>query len=195
MTAEKIQFISKKPDPNIARLEKDAFIIMSEDSIRFNQVSGKVIIGHIFDGKLRTADVNGNAQTIYYLKNKDKYTGVNSMMSSKIYMHLVENKMDTIRFYPKPDGKVIPMKELTPEEKTLKGFTWREKERPKNPADLYPPEDQQKKVLKEKTKAKAESKTSTKEGTQTKKSTKAKVPVKGKKIPSKTVPKKAPVKK
>jgi len=60
-----------------------------------------------------------------------------SLMSSKIYLHLIENRIDTIRFYPKPDGKTIPMKELIPENTKLKGFTWRESERPKNPEDLY----------------------------------------------------------
>lgn len=145
MTAEHIQYISKKPEPALARLEKDAFIIMAEDSMRFNQISGKSIVGQIFDGKLKVADVNGNAQTLYYLKNKDKYTGINSLMSSKIYLHMVNNKMDTIRFYPKSEGKTIPMKELTPELSTLKGFNWREKERPKNPQDLYPAVDRSKK--------------------------------------------------
>lgn len=152
MTAEYIQYISKKPEPALARLEKNAFIIMAEDSIRFNQISGKLIVGQIFDGKLRVADVNGNAQTLYYLKNKDKYTGINSLMSSKIYLHMVNNKMDTIRFYPKSEGKTIPMKDITPELSKLQGFVWREKERPKNPEDLYPAEDLKKKS-EEKTKA------------------------------------------
>jgi len=58
MTGEKIQYISKNPDPDIAILDKNAFIIMSEDSIRFNQISGKLIVGQIFDNKLRYADVN-----------------------------------------------------------------------------------------------------------------------------------------
>lgn len=145
LTADHIQYISKKTDPSFARLEKNAFIVMAEDSMRFNQISGKVIIGQIFDGKLRVADVNGNAQTLYYIKNKDKYTGINSLMSSKIYLHMVNNKMDTTRFYPKADGKTIPMKEITPDQTTLKGFAWREKERPKNPDDLFPPEDKSKK--------------------------------------------------
>lgn len=138
MTAERIQYISKNPPPDIARLEKDAFIIMSEDSIKFNQISGKLIVGHIFNGKLRNADVNGNAQTLYYLKDKDKYTGMNRLLSSKINLHLIDNKIDTIRFFPKPEGKTIPMKELKPLDTRLGGFVWRESERPIDHNDLYP---------------------------------------------------------
>lgn len=146
MTADNIQYITRKIPPDIARLDKNAFIIMAEDSIRFNQVSGKLIVGQIFDGKLRVADVNGNAQTIYYAKDKDKYTGMNRMLASKIKIHLIEdNKIDTIRFYPKPEGKMIPLKELTPRDTQLGGFVWRESEKPKDKYDLYPIDKSRKK--------------------------------------------------
>ena len=138
MTAEKIQFVSKNPDPDIAHLENNAFLVMSEDSIKFNQISGKSIIGQIFKNKLRIADVNGNAQSLYYLKDKNRYSGMNRLLSSKIKLHLTDNKIDSIRFYPKPEGKTFPLKELQPEDAKLDGFLWREEERPVNQYDLYP---------------------------------------------------------
>jgi hypothetical protein len=147
MTADNIQYITKKIPPDIARLEKNAFIIMAEDSIRFNQVSGKLIVGQIFDGKLRLADVNGNAQTAYYAKDKDKYTGLNKALSSKIHIHLIgENQIDSIRFYPKPEGKMIPMNELKPLDTRLGGFVWRGSEKPKDQNDLYPIDKTRKKI-------------------------------------------------
>jgi lipopolysaccharide export system protein LptA len=145
MTAEKIQFISKNPDPDIARLENNAFLVMSEDSVKFDQISGKIIIGQIFDNKLRIADVNGNAQSLYYLKDKNRYSGMNRLISSKIKLHLTENQIDSIRFYPKPEGKTIPIKELQPDDIHLDGFVWRESERPINQFDLYPIDEKRKK--------------------------------------------------
>jgi lipopolysaccharide export system protein LptA len=145
MTAEKIQYVSKNPDPAISKLEKNAFIIMSEDSMRFNQISGKLIVGQIFDNKLRYADVNGNAQTLYYLKENNNYTGMNRLISSKIKIHLKDDQIDTIRFYPKPEGKTIPMKELIPTDTRLGGFIWRESERPISKDDLYPIDQKRKK--------------------------------------------------
>jgi len=145
MTAEKIQYTAKNPDPSIARLENSAFIVMVEDSVKFNQISGKIIIGQIFDKKLRIADVNGNAQTLYYLKDKNRYSGMNRLISSKIKLHLTENKIDSIRFYPKPEGKTIPIKELKAEDIQLDGFRWRESERPLNQFDLYPLDEKRKK--------------------------------------------------
>ena len=147
MTAEKIQYISKHPDPCIAKLDKNAFIVMAEDSIRFNQISGKMIVGQIFDGKLRIVDVNGNAQTAYYAKDKDKYTGLNKALSSKIHIRLIgDNQIDSIKSYPKPEGKMIPMNELKPLDTRLGGFIWRESERPLDPNDLFPIDKKRKKI-------------------------------------------------
>lgn len=145
MTAEKIQFVSKNPDPDIARLEINAFLVISEDSVKFNQISGKSIIGQIFENKLRVADVNGNAQSLYYLKDKNKYSGMNRLLSSKIKLHITDNNIDSIRFYPKPEGKTIPINELQPEDIQLDGFLWRESERPINQYDLYPIDEKRKK--------------------------------------------------
>jgi lipopolysaccharide export system protein LptA len=145
MTAERIQYVAKNPDPSIARLENNAFMVLSEDSVKFNQISGKSIIGQIFDSKLRVADVNGNARTLYYLKDKNRYSGLNRLLSSKIKLHLTENHIDSIRFYPKPEGKTIPIKELKPEDIVLEGFFWRDSERPVSQYDLYPIDEKRKK--------------------------------------------------
>jgi lipopolysaccharide export system protein LptA len=138
MTAEKIKFVSKNPDPDYAYLDNNAFLVMQEDSFKFNQISGKSIVGQIFANKLRVADVNGNAQSLYYLKDKNRYSGMNRLLSSKIKLHLTDNKIDSIRFYPKPEGKTIPIKELKSEDTELDGFLWRDSERPVNKNDLYP---------------------------------------------------------
>ena len=118
---------------------------MCEDSVKFNQITGKLIIGQIFDSKLRIADVNGNAQTLYYLKDKNRYSGMNRLLSSKIKLHLTENQIDSIRFYPKPEGKTFPIKELKAEDAKLNGFIWRIQEKPIDQNDLYPLDEKRKK--------------------------------------------------
>lgn len=146
LSAEKIEYRPHNPGPDIARLENDGFIISKEDSIKFNQISGKVLIGYIYNNKLKNIEVNGNAITLYYLKNKDRYSGMNKLESSKISVYLLNSKIDSISFYPKPEGKTIPMKELTEDEAKLKGFVWREAEKPQNRFDLYPPGEKRKKI-------------------------------------------------
>lgn len=145
MTGEKIEYRPHKPDPSIARLENKGFIISREDSVKFNQISGKTLVGFIFKNELRNIDVNGNAITLYYIKNKDQYSGMNKLESSKISVSLVKGKIENIDFFPKPEGKSIPLKDLTQDEAKLKGFEWREAEKPKNRFDLYPVDESHKK--------------------------------------------------
>ncbi len=146
LTADKIEYRPHKPGPDIARLDNNSFIISREDSIKFNQISGKSMIGYIVKNELKTIEVNGNAITNYYLKNKDVYSGMNKLESSKINVYLLKGKIDSISFFPKPEGKTIPLKDLTPEEAVLNGFEWREGEKPKNRFDLYPVEGRRKKI-------------------------------------------------
>jgi len=81
------------------------------------------------------------------LKDNDKYTGMNRLISSKIRIHLKDNQIDSIKFYPKPEGKTTPMKELKPTDIRLGGFIWRESERPINKDDLYPLDQKRKKKM------------------------------------------------
>ena len=146
MTAEKIEYRPHKPGPDIARLDNNSFIISREDSIKYNQISGKTMIGYILKNELKTIEVNGNAITLYYIKNKNVYSGMNKLESSKINVYLLKGKIDSIAFFPKPEGKTIPLKDLTPVDAVLNGFEWRESEQPKNRFDLYPGEEKRKKI-------------------------------------------------
>jgi len=146
LSAEKIEYRPHIPGPDIARLDNNGFIISREDSIKFNQISGKVLIGYIVKNELKTIEVNGNAITLYYLKNKDHYSGMSKMESSKINVYLLKSKIDSIAFFPKPEGKLTPMKDLTSDETVLKGFIWRESEKPKSRFDLYPLDEKRKKI-------------------------------------------------
>lgn len=145
MTAERIEYHPHKTGPSTARMENNGFIISMEDSVKFNQISGKTMIGYITDNELKNIDVNGNAVTLYYIKNKDKYSGLNKLESSKIIVWLMKGKIDSISFVSAPVGKSIPLKDLTPEDATLRGFQWRQDEKPKDRFDLYPIDDKRKK--------------------------------------------------
>lgn len=146
MTAEKIEYHPHVPDPSIARLDNNSFIISKEDSIKFNQISGKTMVGYISNNALKNIEVNGNAITLYYVKNKDHYSGMNKLESSKISVTLVKGKIDDISFFPSPEGKTIPLSELKPDDTSLKGFEWREDEKPKDRYDLFPIDGKRKKI-------------------------------------------------
>jgi hypothetical protein len=57
--------------------------------------------------------------------------------SKNIFITLENNEISSIDFFVKPDGKTYPPSEFPEEEKLLKGFVWREEERPLTKDDIF----------------------------------------------------------
>lgn len=108
------------------------------DSLRFNQIRGKNMVGFLNQNKLYRIDVSGNGQTIYYAKNKNqKNFGVNRADCSDLTIYVEENKVKGISLLNQPDGTLYPIKELSINELRLKGFSWLEVKRPKQKEDIF----------------------------------------------------------
>ncbi|MDH5597721.1 MAG: Organic solvent tolerance protein OstA [Cyclobacteriaceae bacterium] len=113
-------------------LYNNSFII-SEDSMQhFNQIKGRLMETYFREGIIRKVYVNGNGESIYYVLNEEKGTveGINNISCSNMLIRFVENQVNNISFYMNPDGSFIPPHEIKPENKELKGFIWREDEKP-----------------------------------------------------------------
>jgi lipopolysaccharide export system protein LptA len=108
------------------------------DSLRFNQIKGKNMTGFFTKNKLYRINVEGNGQTIYYAKNKTKKDfGVNRADCSDLIIYVNENKVDKITLLKEPDGTLYPIRELSPKDLRLKGFTWRNELRPVTREDIF----------------------------------------------------------
>jgi len=108
------------------------------DSLRFNQIRGKNMTGYFEENKLYKLDVNGNGQTIYYTKNnKQKTTGVNRADCSDLVIGVKENKVQKITLLKDPSGTLYPVKDTSPHEMRLKGFSWQDEKRPKTKDDIF----------------------------------------------------------
>lgn len=137
LTAEKMEIKISNGEILQMFLKKSAFIVSKEDSVKYNQIKGKEMIGYFSDNKLYKILVEGNGQTIYFAKDKGNLIGVNKAECSNILIYVKENKVNKITFLKKPDATLFPMNEFNPKEFLLKGFVWREKERPQELADIF----------------------------------------------------------
>jgi len=61
------------------------------------------------------------------------------MICSNIIIRFKEGKVNNLTSYVKPDAKFIPPHELKADDKTLKGFSWKGKEKPKR-SDVVQPQ-------------------------------------------------------
>jgi lipopolysaccharide export system protein LptA len=195
-----LQMKNKKLDNML--LQHNSFIVNTEDadSTNFNQIKGKVITGYFKDNKLNNMFVDGNAESVYYLKEDSAYSGLNHMISSRLRILLKDNKLSNISAIRTIEASITPMEDLQEEDRVLKGFIWKPRDRPKSKEEIIPQlgKDEQKpakakKSDKKSTPAKSTPSKSKPSKTDPSKSTEQKVPVKASaKVVPKPVEKTAP---
>jgi lipopolysaccharide export system protein LptA len=121
-------------------LDNGAFIVSQEDTARYSQIKGRDMIGYFEQNELRRIHVEGNAQTIYFARDKvNKYIGVNRAEGSEIMIGMADSKVQKINIIKSPEATFYPVNELSAKELRLKDFIWRSSERPMQKGDIYNP--------------------------------------------------------
>ena len=119
-------------------LDENAIMISKNDSIRFNQVKGRTMIGSFNNSQLSGINVTGNAEAIYFLKDDfGKFVGTNHIEASSIFIGINKSEISSISFRNAPSGNVQPPAITSLEDIRLKGFIWRKHERPESIEDIF----------------------------------------------------------
>lgn len=138
ISANYIEIINKSKNMAEIRMREDAFIIaMEDDSLRFNQIKGKNMVGFVRQNELVKIDVDGNGQSNYYARDKNGVIGLNKAESSNITIYMNKGKVKRIAFIKMPDGELKPIAELEDGDKLLPGFKWQAELRPVNKEDIF----------------------------------------------------------
>lgn len=118
-----------------------SFIVNIEktDSTHFNQVGGKKMRGFFKNGKLARMYVFGNAETIYFNRDSLKVTEMHRTISSKIRVSFKNNQPIDVLWYVKPDSYYIGIGLVKDENKTLRNFIWKPKDRPVSKESIINP--------------------------------------------------------
>jgi len=116
----------------------NAFIVNIDkaDSTHFNQISGKKMRGFFKDGKLERMYIVGNAESIYFTRDSGKVSGMQRSLSSRIRVNFKDSKVNNLTFLSKPEHRYGPLDKFTEEDKILKGFLWKPKERPASKEEI-----------------------------------------------------------
>jgi lipopolysaccharide assembly outer membrane protein LptD (OstA) len=138
ITGDTIYMLNRNNEPDTLKVLSNAFMISQSDSLRYNQVKGRKMLGKFKEKALRRVYVNGNAQTVYYPKEEDgNYIGMNRTLSSGIIIYFKDSELNKITDIKKSEGKMHPMDQIPEDQKVLEGFILRFSERPKSRKDLY----------------------------------------------------------
>ncbi len=133
ITGDTIHLISNPKTEKLDSLKvlRNAFIVQ-KDSIGFNQIKGRNILGKFIDNDLRDVNVIGNAESIFFVRDEGDHSliGIDKTTSSSINFTFKDSKLLSSKSITKPDGGTYPLSKFPENVRKLKGFIWREDERP-----------------------------------------------------------------
>lgn len=141
ISGDTITLQMKNKKLNNMNIFPSAFIVNIEnaDSTHFNQMSGKKMKGYFKDDKLDRMYIAGNAESIYFSRDSlKKVDGMQRSLSTRIAITFKDNKASTIKSYVKPEQRYGPLDKYTEDDKILKGFLWKPKERPVSKESIIP---------------------------------------------------------
>ena len=141
ITGDSIHLISNPETEKLDTLKvfNNAFVI-SKDTLSegYNQIKGQKLFGLFKDNELYTIDIIKNAESIYYFRNdKNELVGIDTGKSGKIKIWITDNTINEIRRINEIDGDLYPEEQFPENERILRGFDWRDVERPLNVEDLF----------------------------------------------------------
>lgn len=139
VTAKLIKITTGQSSIKNFELLNNAVVVQKVDSLdehKFNQIEGRRIEGFFAKDSIRKLNVIGNAQIIYYVKQKKTLKGVNKTICSDLTVWFNSDGVDRATFRNKPESTVYPLEEVNDEDFRLKHFMWHEHRRPKKKSDI-----------------------------------------------------------
>jgi len=114
-----------------ADLLTNAFVASKEDSLHYNQVKATDMTAWFSKGDLSRFDAFGGVSLVFFLEEDSIITTMNKKECKAMSATIIEKSVQQVRYYENVKSDAYPIFELEPEDKTIKGFTNREEERPK----------------------------------------------------------------
>lgn len=148
-SADSITVIVKNQSIDRASLMSNAFIIVQEDTLSYDQIRGTEMMAY-FDstGALRRFDSMGGASGVFYIEENGSLATVNKFESKMLTATLKDGNIQDLNYFDAVKTDAYPVVQMQKDEKILKGFDWQPDKRPKGPEDItpYKPRESQRKV-------------------------------------------------
>lgn len=136
-TADSITVIIKNQNIDRASLMSNAFIVIQEDSICYDQIKGTEMMAY-FDttGALKRFDALGGASGLFFIEENEALATVNKFESKMLTATFLDGNINDLNYFEGVKSDAYPVVQLKKDEKVLKGFEWQPDRRPKDPTDI-----------------------------------------------------------
>jgi lipopolysaccharide export system protein LptA len=138
LTSDSIKIVIANSQIDTMVLYNSCFIISQDDTASYNQIKGRTMTGYFKNNEIIKIRVNGNAETLYYLREENKsLIGIQKAISNRMIIYLDSNQIKGFTYIDKPDGAIYPPTELSGEDLFLRDFLWIEGKRPLRKEDIF----------------------------------------------------------
>jgi len=125
----------------------NAFIINLQDNEVYNQTKGKFMQAFIINKEMDKVNVDGNAESIFFIKDDDAYNGANKSTSAFITVSFNKGEVNRVKLTGTPEAEFTPMKKLSVETFRLDGFKWYGDKQPLTKYDVIRDKSQYEKYI------------------------------------------------
>lgn len=136
-SADSIYAVIKDRAMRKASLMSNAFIIVKEDSLCFDQIRATEMLAY-FDttGALTRFDALGEANAVFYLQEDSVYATVNKSAAKMLSARFLNGELDKVYYFDAAKNDGYPVAQMTRDERVLKGFDWQIDACPRGKQDI-----------------------------------------------------------
>lgn len=136
-SADSIYAVIKDRSMQKASLISNAFIIVKEDSLCFDQIRATEMLAY-FDttGALTRFDALGEANAVFYLQEDSVYATVNKSAAKMLSARFLNGELDKVYYFDAAKNDGYPVAQMTRDERVLKGFDWQIDACPRGKQDI-----------------------------------------------------------
>jgi lipopolysaccharide export system protein LptA len=137
LSGDTIFLYTKNQKADKLLLDQNALLVKESDPTLYNQIKGNQITGYFAGQALDWMHVDGNAESIYYVRDDDSaYVSVNRTLSGVINIYFREGQLHHISFIKDPEGTMYPFTQRPLDQMQLENFHWDIKRKPKSKYEL-----------------------------------------------------------
>jgi lipopolysaccharide export system protein LptA len=138
ITGDTIFLYTKNKNPDRLHVFENGFAINLDSSEMYNQIKGNILNGYFKNGEIEYMRAQGNAESVYYVKDDKGYVkGINNATSDIIDLRFKNKELNKVVFISEVTGTLYPVRQAKEENKFLRSFKWLEDKRPKTKFELF----------------------------------------------------------
>lgn len=138
VTGDTIYLFTKNKKADRFKVFENSFVVNESQLGVYNQVKANRMDGQFKEGTIDTIGAKGNAESIYFIQDKDSaYTGVNQTTSELMDVYFDKGELHKVVLRNGVKGTLTPISQKSPEAARLEKFQWLERRRPKTKYELF----------------------------------------------------------